>query len=67
MISVIPLSGVYVPKGGDMVIGKVQDIQSSGWVIDINSISDAYLPLSGVREFIDRPCQVLYSGRCDIR
>ena len=53
VISVIPLSGVYVPRGGDMVIGKVEDIQSSGWIININSISDAYLPLSGVREFID--------------
>jgi exosome complex component RRP4 len=53
VISVIPLSGVYVPRGGDMVIGKVEDIQSSGWIVNINSISDAYLPLSGVREFID--------------
>lgn len=53
VISVIPLSGVYLPKGGDMVIGKVADIQSNGWVVDINSTSDAYLPLSGVREFID--------------
>jgi exosome complex component RRP4 len=53
VISVIPLSGVYVPRAGDMVIGRVEDIQSSGWNIDINSVSDAYLPLSGVREFID--------------
>ncbi len=53
VISVIPLSGVYVPRGGDMVIGKIEDIQSSGWIVNINSISDAYLPLSGVREFID--------------
>ena len=53
VISVIQLSGVYVPRGGDMVIGKVEDIQSSGWIVNINSTSDAYLPLSGVREFID--------------
>jgi exosome complex component RRP4 len=53
VISVIPLSGVYVPRAGDMVIGRVEDIQSSGWVVDIKSTSDAYLPLSGVREFID--------------
>lgn len=53
VISVIPLSGVYVPKPGDMVIGEVEDIQSSGWIVNINSVKDAYLPLSGVREFID--------------
>lgn len=53
VISVIPLSGVYIPKPGDMVMGEVIDIQGNGWVIDIKSITDAFLPLSGVREFID--------------
>jgi exosome complex component RRP4 len=53
VISVIPLSGVYIPKGGDMVIGEVKDIHSAGWVVDINSMGEAFLPLSGVREFID--------------
>jgi exosome complex component RRP4 len=53
VISIIPLCGVYFPKAGDMVIGEVRDIHSAGWVIDINSIGEAFLPLSGVREFID--------------
>jgi exosome complex component RRP4 len=53
VISVIPLSGVYIPKSGDMVIGEVVDIHSNGWVVDIKSTHDAYLPLSGVRRFID--------------
>jgi len=53
VISVIPLSGAYIPKAGDMVIGEVSDIQSNGWIIDIKAGHDAYLPLSGVREFID--------------
>ncbi len=53
VIMVIPLSGVYMPKTGDMVIGEVTDIQSSGWVVDIKSVHDAYLPISGVRGFID--------------
>lgn len=53
VISVIPLSGVYIPKVGDMVIGKVKEIQSSGWIADINSTDRAYLPVSGIREFVD--------------
>ncbi len=53
VISAIPLSGVYLPRSGDMVIGKVKDIHSAGWVIDISSVGEAWLPLSGVREFID--------------
>lgn len=53
VISVIPLSGVYIPRTGDMVIGKIEDIQSNGWVIDITAPYQAFLPLSGVKEFID--------------
>jgi exosome complex component RRP4 len=53
VLSVIPLTGVYLPRVGDMVIGEIVDIQSNGWVVSINSAHDAYLPLSGVREFID--------------
>jgi len=53
VISVIPLTGVYFPRVGDMVIGEVEDVQSNGWVVNINSAHTAYLPLSGVREFID--------------
>jgi exosome complex component RRP4 len=53
VISVIPLSGIYIPKAGDMVIGEIEDISSAGWIVNINSIGDAFLALSGVREFID--------------
>lgn len=53
IVSVIPLSGRYIPKVGDMVIGKVVEIQPNGWILDINAPYDAYLPLSGVREYID--------------
>ena len=53
VIEVVPLAGMYMPEPGDMVIGVVKDVQRNGWVIDINSPYEAFLPLSGVREFID--------------
>src|SRR3989338_2389582 len=52
VISVIPLVGSYVAEMGDIVIGEVEEIQSSGWIININTANSAYLPLSGVRGFI---------------
>lgn len=36
-VSVIPLSGRYIPQRGDAVIGKVTDRGPSHWLIDINS------------------------------
>lgn len=53
VVSVIPLAGPYVPKVGDMVIGEVEEIQSNGWIINISGVYTAYMPLSGVREYID--------------
>src|SRR3989338_519130 len=50
----IPLSGIYNPKRGDGVIGKVEDVIFSKWLIDINSPYQAVLPLSeATDEFID--------------
>lgn len=53
VISIIPLNSIYIPKVGDMVVAEVKDIQSNGWILDINSPYDAFLPLSGVRGYID--------------
>jgi len=53
VVSVIPLASPYIPREGDMVIGRVIDIQNNGWVVDIEAPHDAFLPLAGVREYID--------------
>lgn len=53
VVEVVPVSGVYNPEVGDMIIGVVDEIQNAGWVIDINAPYTAFIPLSGVREFID--------------
>lgn len=53
VIEVIPLSGKYMPEVGDMVIGTVEEVQHSGWIVNVNSPYKAYLPLAGVRGFID--------------
>lgn len=53
-ISVIALSGTYIPKVGDRVIGMISTIEISGWLVDINSPYMAFLPLSeAVEEFVD--------------
>lgn len=43
-IRVIPLKSKYVPKKGDVVIGKVNDVRFSMWDIDINSPYSGILP-----------------------
>ncbi|MEM5797941.1 MAG: exosome complex RNA-binding protein Rrp4 [Candidatus Aenigmatarchaeota archaeon] len=53
VVSVIPFNTIYMPKADDMVIGKILDIQSNGWIVDINTAYDAFLPLAGIKGYVD--------------
>jgi exosome complex component RRP4 len=47
-IKVIPLSGVYIPRVNDIVIGKITDHSSLSWQVDISSCFSAHLPAQDV-------------------
>jgi exosome complex component RRP4 len=47
-IKVIPLSGIYIPRVNDIVIGKITDHSSLSWEVDINSCFSAHLPAQDV-------------------
>lgn len=47
-VNVIPLGGRYIPIQGDTVIGKVEDIGPSNWLININSPYPAPLHVTEV-------------------
>jgi len=53
-LSVVPLSGVYIPRRQDKIIGFIISIEKVGWIVDINSPWSAFLSLSeAVDEFVD--------------
>jgi exosome complex component RRP4 len=43
-VKVIPLSGSYIPRVEDLVVGKVSNMTGYGWEIDIGSCFLGYLP-----------------------
>ena len=51
-VHVVALKSVYVPSVGDTVIGKVVEVTTGGWIIDIGAPYFAMLRASDV---IDRP------------
>ena len=54
-VKIIPLSGRYVPKKNDVIIGQVSDILVSGWLVDIDSAYNAMLSSKeATTEFIER-------------
>jgi exosome complex component RRP4 len=44
-IKVIPLAGTYLPKSGDQIICKVEDISYSGWRVSTNTAYTAVLSM----------------------
>ncbi len=54
LIKVIPLSGVYSPRRGNTVVGKVENITSNGWVVDIGSAEGAFLSIMEVPRYVNK-------------
>jgi len=54
LVKVIPLSGVYQPRRGNVVIGSVELVTFNGWVIDIGAPENAFLSLTEVPRYINK-------------
>ncbi len=51
---VIPLSGNYNPKRGDGVIGKIEEVIATRWIVDVNAPYEAVMAINeAVDEFVD--------------
>ena len=54
LIKVIPLSGVYQPRRGNVVIGEVENITFNGWIINIGTAENAFLSLTEVPRYVNK-------------
>lgn len=54
VIKVIPLSGAFVPRRNNVVLGRVTDITFSGWLIDVDYAGNAFLPVAESPRFINK-------------
>ena len=55
VLKITSISGRYMPKRGDTIIGKITDVTMNGWRIEINSPYSAMLPLKdATRDFIEK-------------
>ena len=54
LIKVIPLSGTYQARRGNVVIGKVENVTFNGWVIDIGTAETSFLSLMEVPRYVNK-------------
>lgn len=48
LLSVRPLRGRYTPEVGDLVVGRIVEVQAKRWRVDVGSTQLASLPLSAI-------------------
>ncbi|MEN9625835.1 MAG: hypothetical protein RL557_163 [archaeon] len=66
VVRIIPISGVYEPRRGNSVIGRVEDITFSGWLINIGGPYSAFLPVSECPRFINKLNLEEFAGIGDV-
>lgn len=52
LIRVVPISGVYIPRRGNTVIGEVTDFNQAGWSLDIKGPYSGFLTLRECPMFV---------------
>lgn len=54
VIKLISIFGAFIPRRNNVIIGRVIDITYSGWLVDIDSASSAFLSIEESPRFINR-------------
>jgi len=54
LVKIIPISGPYHPRRGNVVVGKVENILLNGWFIDIGVSENSFLSVSEVPKYVNR-------------
>lgn len=52
VVKIIPLSGAFIPRRNNVVLGRVVDILHNGWLLDIDAANNAFLPIAESPRFI---------------
>ncbi len=64
LVKVIALSGVYVPRRGNIILGEIADVTFNGWIVDFGGSVNGFLPLTEVPMYVnkDEMAEVLNFG-----
>ncbi len=54
LVKIIPLSGTYMPRKGNVIIGRVVDITFNGWIMDIDAPYPSFLPVLECSRFVNK-------------
>ena len=54
VVKIISLSGAFVPRKNNVILGRVSDYTFNGWLIDVDYAGNGFLPLAEAPRFINK-------------
>jgi exosome complex component RRP4 len=54
VVKIIPISGVFEPRRGNNVIGRVSDLTFNGWIVEIDGPFSGFLPIMESPRFVNK-------------
>ncbi len=54
VVKIIPITGAFVPRRGNVVLGRIIDVLHNGWLVDIDTAGSAFLPVAEVPRYINQ-------------
>lgn len=66
VVKIIPLSGAFVPRRNNVVLGRVSGFTHNGWLVDIDYAGTAFLPLTEAPRFVNKGDLKSFMGIGDI-
>lgn len=66
MIKVLAITGAFIPRRNNVVIGRVTDITFRGWIVDIDFATSGFLPLEESPRFVNKSEMAQFLGIGDV-
>ncbi len=66
IVKVLSVTGAFIPRRNNVLIGRVSNITFRGWVVDIDSASDGFLPLEESPRFVNKNAMDQYLAIGDV-
>jgi exosome complex component RRP4 len=54
VVKIISLSGAFVPRRNNVILGRVDDYTHNGWLVDVDCAGNAFLPVAEAPRFINK-------------
>ena len=54
VVKVIAITGAFIPRRNNVIIGRVTNIVFNGWIVDVDSSSNGFIPIDESPRFINK-------------